>query len=141
MSTEISNSKRVLIADDDAVIRQIVTRLVEKEGYKPVICNDGREAYQTLQSDADFRGAIFDMMMPYLQGLEIIRFMRTERRLMRIPVMMITSEQDLQLMVNSFSSGATLFLPKPFTPENFQLTLRLLLSNDKRTTPFKNGKH
>ena len=137
MSTEFSNTKRVLIADDDAVIRQIVTRLVEKEGYKPVICSDGREAYQTLQADSDFRGAIFDMMMPYLQGLEIIRFMRTERRLMRIPVMMITSEQDLKLMVNSFSSGATLFLPKPFTPEHFQLTLRLLLSNSKRAVPLK----
>jgi DNA-binding response OmpR family regulator len=137
MSTEISNSRRVLIADDDPVIRQTVTRLVEKEGYQPVICKDGREAYQTLQSDADFRGAIFDMMMPYLQGLEIIRFMRTERRLMRIPVMMMTSEQDIKLMVNSFSSGATLFLPKPFSPEHFRLTLRLLL-NDKRSAPVKN---
>jgi two-component system chemotaxis response regulator CheY len=126
---ESLKTRRVLIADDDPVIRRLVTRLVERENYDPVICTDGREAFQMLQIDADFRGAIIDMMMPYLHGLEIIRFMRTERRLRRIPVMMITSEQDMQLMVNSFSSGATLFLPKPFSPQHFQITLRLLLNN------------
>ena len=132
MSSEFSTTRRVLIADDDPVIRQIVTRLVEREGYVPVVCGDGREAYQLLQSDADFRGAILDMIMPHLQGLDLMRFMRTERRLMRIPVMMMTAQQDIKLMVTSFSSGATLFLPKPFTPDHFQLTLRLLLSNNQK---------
>jgi Response regulator containing a CheY-like receiver domain and a GGDEF domain len=66
-------------------------------------------------------------MMPQLAGLDVIRFMNTERRLLRIPVMMITSEQDLRLMANSFAAGVTLFLPKPFTPEQFQNTLRLLV--------------
>ena len=132
MSSRLSNTRRVLIADDDPVIRQIVSRLVEREGYVPVVCSDGREAYQLLQFDADFRGAILDMIMPHLQGLDLIRFMRTERRLMRIPVMMMTSQQDIKLMVTSFSSGATLFLPKPFTPDHFKLTLRLLLSNNQK---------
>lgn len=71
--------------------------------------------------------AIFDMMMPHLQGLDIIRYMRTEKRLMRIPAMMMTSEKDLKLMVDSFNAGATLFLSKPFTTERLQMTLRMLL--------------
>jgi DNA-binding response OmpR family regulator len=137
MNLPSSKTRRVLIADNDPEIRQIVTRLVEQENYLPVICTDGREAYKKLQTDSDFRGAIFDMTMPYLHGIEIIKFMRTERRLMRIPVMMTTSEQDLKLLVNSFSSGATLFLPKPFTPDHFRLTLRLLLSNSIRTEPIR----
>ena len=95
--------------------------------------NDGREAYRILQADADFKAAIFDMMMPHLKGLDIIRFMRTEKRLMRIPAMMITSEQDLKLMTDSFSAGAALFLRKPFTAEQLQTTLRILLSRSSQT--------
>jgi two-component system sensor histidine kinase ChiS len=122
------STSRVLIADDDPVIRHLITRLVEKANYEPVVCVDGREALRVLQSDSNFRGAIFDMMMPHLEGLELIRFMGTEKRLMRIPVLMITSESDLKLMANSFAAGATLFLPKPFTAEQFQFTFRLLLT-------------
>ena len=69
------------------------------------------------------------MMMPQLAGLDVIRFMSTEKRLLRIPVMMITSEQDLRLMANSFAAGVTLFLPKPFSPEQFQTTFRLLVKS------------
>jgi CheY-like chemotaxis protein len=120
-------TRRILIADDDPIIRRIVTRLTENEAFQPVVVNDGGAAYRLLQTDADFCGAIFDMMMPQLAGLDVIRFMNTEKRLLRIPVMMITSEQDLRLMANSFAAGVTLFLPKPFTPEQFQTTLRLLV--------------
>ena len=128
-------SKRILIADDDPVIRHLLTAIVRKEGYEVVAVNDGREAYRLLQTDANFKAAIFDMMMPHLQGLDIIRYMRTEKRLMRIPAMMITSEQDIKLMVESFTSGATVFLPKPFTPERLQMTLRMLLNTQQLCGP------
>lgn len=128
MSTVTQHSKRVLVADDDPVIRLLVTSAVHREGFDIVAVNDGREAYRILQSDADFKAAIFDMMMPRLKGLDIVRFMRTEKRLMRIPALMITSEQDLKLMSDSFSAGAALFLRKPFTAEQLQTTLRILLS-------------
>jgi len=120
-------SQRILIADDDPVIRHLVASIVIKEGYTVTEVKDGREAYRILQTDANFKAAIFDMMMPHLQGLDIIRYMRTEKRLMRIPAMLITSEKDLKLMVDSFNAGATVFLPKPFTTERLQMTLRMLL--------------
>ena len=121
-------SHRVLVADDDPVIRRLITGIVEREGYTAVIAEDGRVAYRILQTDADFCGAIFDMMMPNLNGLEVIRYMRTEKRLMRIPVMMVTSEQDLKFTAASFAAGATVFLPKPFTAAQFQLTFRMLVA-------------
>lgn len=130
------NIRRVLVADDDPVIRRVVTRLIEMEGYEPVVVNDGGAAYRLLQADSNFCGAVFDMMMPHLEGLDVMRFMSTERRLMRIPVMMITSEKDLKLLANSFAAGVTLYLPKPFTTEQFQSTFRLLLigkNNDAKS--------
>lgn len=128
LSTTAQTSTRILIADDDPVIRHLVTSIVRKEGYAPVVATDGREALRILQNDANFSAAIFDMMMPHIEGIEIIRHMRTEKRLMRIPVMMITSEKDFGLMKNSFAAGATVFLPKPFTTEQLRMMLRMLMS-------------
>ena len=130
MSSQTGQStKRILIADDDPVMRHLLTSIVRKEGYDTVVVDNGREAYRILQSDADFRAGIFDMMMPHLEGLDIIRYMRTEKRLRRIPVMMISAERDLQLMARSFVAGATVFFTKPFNTEQFQNSLRILLTN------------
>jgi CheY-like chemotaxis protein len=127
-----NRTQRILVADDDPVIRLLVTSIVKKEGYTPVVVEDGREAYRVLQSDADFGAAIFDMMMPHLEGMDVIRHMRTERRLMRIPVMLITSERDFGLLTESFAAGAAVFLPKPFTTGQLQLMLRMLLDKSER---------
>jgi CheY-like chemotaxis protein len=120
---------RVLVADDDPVMRHLVTTIIKQRECEAVVANDGREAYRILQTDSQFRAAIFDMTMPFLEGLDLIRYMRSERRLMRIPIMMITAEQDIKLMASSFAAGATAFLPKPFTPEQLQSAIRMLLGN------------
>jgi len=124
---------RVLIADDDPVMRHLVTTTVKQQDCEVVVVNVGREAYRILQSDSQFRAAILDMTMPFLEGLDLIRYMRSEKRLMRIPIMMITAEQDIKLMASSFSAGATAFLPKPFTPEQLQSAIRMLIGNRKWT--------
>src|SRR2546421_10628142 len=131
LSPIVRRPPRILVADDDPVIRLLMTAIIEKEGYTPVVVEDGREAYRVLQSDSDFKAAIFDMMMPHLEGVEIIRHMRTEKRLMRIPVMLITSERDHRLMAESFAVGAAVFLPKPFTTGQLRLMLRMLLDKSE----------
>lgn len=120
---------RVLIADDDPVMRQLLKAMIRKEGYEVVVVEDGREAFRTLQSDANFQAGVFDMMMPHLQGLDVISYMRTEKRLRRIPILMISAESDLKLMAQSFMAGATVFLTKPFTTEQFQTTFRILMAH------------
>src|ERR1700694_6009814 len=120
---------RVLIADDDPVMRHLVTTMVKQQDCEVVVASDGREAYRILQTDSQFRAAIIDMTMPFLEGLDLIRYMRSERRLMRIPIMMISAKQDIKLMTSSFSAGATAFLPKPFTPEQLQTAVRMLVAN------------
>lgn len=123
-----NSSNRILIADDDPVIRHLVTSIVTKLGYTAVTLGDGREAFSLLKADADFKAAILDMSMPFLEGLDLIRYMKTEKRLMRIPVVLITAEQNIKLMADSFAAGAAAFLPKPFTPDQLQNLLRMLLA-------------
>jgi CheY-like chemotaxis protein len=121
-------SRRILVADDDPAILRLVTAIVEKEGYTVVPARDGREAYKILQNDANFTAGIFDVVMPHIQGPELVRYMRTEKRLMRIPVMMMTAEQNPKLSSDSFAAGAVVFLPKPFTTAQLQIMLRMLIS-------------
>jgi len=123
---------RVFIADDDPVMTHLLTTILKQQQCESVIANDGREAYRILQADSRFRAAILDMNMPFLEGLDIIHYMRSERRLRRIPIMMITAEQNIQLMTDSFSAGATAFLPKPFTPEQLESAVRMLIGSQKR---------
>ena len=128
-STRDDNSKRrILVADDDPAILRLVTAILEKENFGVVSARDGREAYKILQSDQDFTAAVLDVVMPHISGPELVRFMKTEKRLMRIPVMMMTAEQDPKLSSDSFAAGAVVFLPKPFTTAQLHIMLQMLIS-------------
>ena len=119
--------RRILVADDDPAILRLVTTILEKEYYIVVGARDGREAYKILQTDPDFTAAILDVVMPHISGPELVRYMKTEKRLMHIPVMMMTAEQDPKLSSDSFAAGAVVFLPKPFTTAQLQIMLQMLI--------------
>jgi CheY-like chemotaxis protein len=119
--------RRVLVADDDPTIRHLVTIVVQREGYTVVAARDGREVFNILQTDTDFVAAIFDMMMPYIDGLDLVRNMRMESRLAHIPVGIMTAEQDPKLWEDSIDAGAGIFLPKPFTTTQLAFMLKVLV--------------
>ena len=125
--SEVKDKRRIIVADDDPAILRLVTTILEKEGYTVITARDGREAYKILQADTNFTAAVFDVVMPNITGPELVRYMKTEKRLMRIPVMMMTAEQDPKLSSDSFAAGAVVFLPKPFTTAQLQIMLRMLI--------------
>jgi CheY-like chemotaxis protein len=118
---------KVLVADDDPAILRLVKAIVEKEGYTVITARDGKEAYKVLQAGESFVAAIFDVVMPYIQGTELVRYMQSEKRLMKIPVIMMTAEQNSRLSSDSFAAGAVAFLPKPFTNTQLQTMLRMFV--------------
>src|SRR3954471_3636396 len=119
--------RRILVADDDPAILRLVSTILEKENFSVVVARDGREAYKILQADPNFTAAILDVVMPHISGPELVRFMKSEERLKRIPVMMMPAEQDPKLSSDSFSAGAIVFLPKPFTTAQLQIMLQMLI--------------
>ena len=128
MSENLENGQpKVLVADDDPAILRLVKAIVEKEGYTVITARDGKEAYKILQSGETFIAAIFDVVMPYIQGTELVRYMQSEKRLMKIPVIMMTAEQNSRLSSDSFAAGAVAFLPKPFTNAQLQTMLRMFI--------------
>ena len=122
--------KQILVADDDPAILRLVKVIVEKEGFTVISARDGKEAYKLLQSSDDFTAAIFDVVMPYIQGTELVRYMQSEQRLVKIPVIMMTAEQNPRLSSESFAAGAVAFLPKPFTTTQLQTMLRTFVQEN-----------
>jgi CheY-like chemotaxis protein len=128
-------TNRVLIADDDPGILDVVKTLVEREGYEAVTAENGRDAYRILQRDADFRVVILDMIMPILEGSDLLHEMQTEKRLRRIPVIIMSSSENLSMLSKGLGNGAAAFVPKPFTPDQMCKVLRIVTLNGGGAPP------
>jgi chemosensory pili system protein ChpA (sensor histidine kinase/response regulator) len=132
---------RVLVVDDDPITAALLSTVSEREGYQVVSVRDGREAYRILKSTADFTAAVFNMTMPHLDGVDLVRHMKTEKRLMRIPVVIVAGNHGLKLITDSFAAGALAFLPKPLTTEKLAQTVRLAIGSQAvRKQSYEPGK-
>lgn len=127
MNDSSSGKKYVLIADDDAGIIRFVTAVVEGEGLEALPARDGKQAYQILRSGKTIVAALIDVKMPYIEGTEIVKFMRTNEKYAGIPVIMTTGEHHATAAGGIKSAGAMAFLPKPFTNHQLRLVLRTFL--------------
>jgi len=123
------SSGRVLVTDDDPILTQLVKDVVEEEGYDVVTAEDGGAAFRILRQDNNFVAGIFDVQMPSIQGTDLVRYMQTEKRLMKIPVIIMTGTQSPAIQIESLAAGATIFLPKPFTRVSLRTMFRMLISN------------
>jgi two-component system, chemotaxis family, chemotaxis protein CheY len=117
----------VLVAEDDPALLKLVTTIVKDEGFLVAQARDGREAYRSLKSGADIALAIVDINMPYIEGTELVKFMQSEERFRRIPVIMMTGEKSVRTGSAALSAGATAFLHKPFTNDQLRSTIRTLI--------------
>jgi CheY-like chemotaxis protein len=134
MNDDQISGQQILVADDDPAILRLVKAVVEIEGFTVITARDGKEAYKILQSGEPFAAAIFDVVMPYIQGTELVRYMQSEKRLMKIPVIMMTAEQNPRLSSDSFAAGAVAFLPKPFTNSQLKMMLKMFIQKGRGTT-------
>lgn len=136
-----NQTNRILLADPHDAALRFSMAIAEKYDCTIVPAVDGREAYRILHSDADFIGVIFSLVMPRLDAPAIIRFMKTEKRLMRIPAMVLTDLESFQLVAEALRTGACAVIPKPYTSTQFAAMLGLLISQkhrlyNQRTTRF-----
>jgi len=126
---EWRESARLLVADADPFTGRLLASIGGSESYQIVSVEDGREAYQTLKSDGDFKAVILNATLPNVEGVEIVRYMKTEGRLMHIPIVVLGGVGGLKLISECFAAGAIAFLIKPFSAEHLRRTLQMAISN------------
>ncbi len=119
---------QILVVEDDLITAKIIKDIVEKAGFFPLVINDGQEAYRVLSSEANFVAAVFDVELPKIKGTDLLKYMRTEKRLQFVPVMMMTAtEEYVKMQLESYEAGATFFISKPFERASFETLLKTLV--------------
>ena len=106
---------RLLLADDDAGNRELLQRRLEKLGYTVTTCADGHEALKQLR-EGRFDLALLDMVMPGLDGHEILAEIKDDPNLQNVPVIMISALDQMESIVRCIDLGAEDYLAKPFNP-------------------------
>ena len=120
---------RIFVADDDLGTSESLTAIGNQHGYQVVSVTDGREAFRLLKRDSQFDVAVLSLVTQHLHCVDVVRYMKTEKRLMRIPVIMVSDGQGFRNIPESFAAGATAFLAKPFGPDQLIRALRLVIGN------------
>jgi two-component system response regulator MprA len=115
---------RLLVVDDDPMLRTTVGRALRLEGYDVVAAEDGVIAWQHLRNDV-FGAVVLDVSMPRLDGLTVCRRLREAGD--RTPVLMLTARDGIQDRVGGLDAGADDYLVKPFALEELHARVRALL--------------
>ena len=111
---------RILIAEDDAILRLGLATLLRKLGHEVTAAKDGAEAWRLLQADDPPPLAIFDWMMPGAEGVELCRRVRADARRKGMYVILLTALGGREHVTAGLRAGANDFVTKPFDPEELE---------------------
>ena len=102
---------RILIAEDERDLNRLIVKVLEKEGYGVDACFDGKEALYYLEN-TEYDAAVLDIMMPGMDGLEVLRAAR--KKGLDLPIMFLTARDSIADRVTGLDTGADDYLIKPF---------------------------
>jgi DNA-binding response OmpR family regulator len=121
---------KILIVEDDRRIAAFLERGLTAEGHQVAVENDGRDGLERARSD-EFELIILDRGLPYVDGLEIARLLREERR--RVLILMLTARDSLEDKIDGLQGGADDYLTKPFAFD--ELLARIVALRRRGTAP------
>ena len=133
---------KVLIAEDEADIRRLISFNLERESYDTLLAGDGEEAVlMAYKKIPDL--IILDLMLPRMDGFSVFKELRLDSRTKDIPVIMLTAKAQLDDVIAGLEMGADDYLTKPFSPKELVLRVKALLKRVKTSngsTIVKSGK-
>lgn len=121
---------RLLIAEDEKDLNNIITERLKEEHYSVDSCYDGVEAVEYLKS-ADYDAVVLDIMMPGMDGLSVLKGMRSRND--STPVLMLTAKDSIEDRVRGLDAGANDYLVKPFAFDELLARIRVLLRKPAET--------
>ncbi|HEY3401585.1 MAG TPA: hybrid sensor histidine kinase/response regulator [Geothrix sp.] len=110
------NPARILVVDDADSNREVMTRILEREGHQVVTAVDGADGLEKLRGGA-YDLVLLDVMMPGVDGIQVIQAMHGDERLKRIPVVMLSALHEQETVLKCIQFGAQDYLPKPINQQ------------------------
>ena len=117
----------VLVADDDADIRDLVAFKLEQAGFEVIAVEDGQTALEQAR-DRQPTLAVLDVSMPGLSGIDVCRMLRSDPATAGMLIIMLTARVQEQDVEGGFSAGADDYVTKPFSPRELVSRIKALLS-------------
>jgi two-component system alkaline phosphatase synthesis response regulator PhoP len=107
----------VLVADDEPHIGRIIKMKLEQGPFAVTLVYDGREALEQMEIDPEIALVLLDVMMPHVNGLDVLARLRTDARWRTVPCIVLTAAGQEQHHKQAMALGASEFLTKPFSPK------------------------
>jgi two-component system, OmpR family, phosphate regulon response regulator PhoB len=120
--------KTVLVVDDEPIVREVVVRYLEREGYRTLEAADGRRARELLERESPSL-VVLDLMLPGTDGLSLCRWIRSRSDL---PVIMLTARGEETDRIVGLEIGADDYVTKPFSPRELAARVRTVMRRSIR---------
>jgi len=121
---------KIVVADDDADIRDLVTFKLQQSGHDVVAVGDGAAAVEACRGEVPDL-VVLDVMMPGMSGLEACRAIRLDQRLTKVPVILLTARAQESDIEQGFSAGADDYVVKPFSPRELASRVSAVLQRSR----------
>ena len=113
--TVMAGGNPLLIVDDNEINRDVLARQLGRQGHATAVAENGRKALEMVRA-GEFDLLLLDIVMPEMNGYEVLRRLKDDERLRDIPVIMISALDEIETVVRCIELGAEDYLPKPFDP-------------------------
>lgn len=123
--------RKILVADDEELIMNLVCDFLRREGYEPLSAVDGEQALEVFRANPDISLVILDIMMPKIDGWEVCR---TIRETSNVPVIMLTARSQEFDELTGFEAGADDYVVKPCSPSVLMKRVAALLKREHMNT-------
>jgi len=125
--TKAGRPAKIVICDDEQAILRLLQANLESQGYEVISAKDGRDCLAKLREMTPDL-VILDVMMPYIDGLEVLKFLRRHPETEHLPVVMLTSKSQDEDLLAGYRTGADFYLTKPFNPMELLTVVNRLLA-------------
>lgn len=119
----------ILIIDDEKVIQDSCSQILNKEGYKVKVAGDGRQGLHAFQNNP-FQAVLLDLKLPIIGGMEVLAKIKEESP--ETPVIIITGYASIESAIEAIKLGAFEYLTKPFSPEELRISVKKAIESRKR---------
>jgi two-component system chemotaxis response regulator CheY len=117
---------RALIVDDSRAMRAVIGKMVSDLGIETIFAGNGRDALEQLATIVRPDFALLDWNMPEMNGFELLLALRADPRYLDLPVVMVTTETEIQQVMKALEHGASEYVMKPFTADILRDKLDML---------------
>ena len=121
---------KIVVADDDADIRELVAFKLQQTGHEVVAVGDGAAAVEACQADVPDL-VVLDVMMPGMSGLDACRALRLDAALAKVPVILLTARAQEADIEQGFNAGADDYVVKPFSPRELASRVAAVLQRSR----------